>query len=216
MAAKKKAKGKKPAKKSPAKAKASASRKAAPAKKVPAKKAPAKKAAGVVAKAAPAHNPWHSYADQLAQEMRTTLKVMRAFPADQAGFQPHPRSGSAMQLFHTFGVEQNAALMAVNGNLDLAKAFSMTVPATLADAIDSFERAATSVVTAARSAGPDAWHRPQPFFTGPQQMGQVPAGAIASMMLADQIHHRGQLSVYLRMAGGKVPSIYGPSADEPW
>ena len=43
-----------------------------------------------------------------------------------------------------------------------------------------------------------------------------PAGAIASMMLWDQIHHRGQLSVYLRMAGGSVPSIYGPSADEPW
>ena len=33
-------------------------------------------------------------------------------------------------------------------------------------------------------------------------------------MLFDQIHHRGQLSVYVRMAGGKVPSIYGPSADD--
>jgi uncharacterized damage-inducible protein DinB len=32
----------------------------------------------------------------------------------------------------------------------------------------------------------------------------------------DTVHHRGQFSVYLRMAGGKVPSIYGPSADEPW
>jgi uncharacterized damage-inducible protein DinB len=32
----------------------------------------------------------------------------------------------------------------------------------------------------------------------------------------DSIHHRGQMSVYLRCAGGKVPSIYGPSADEPW
>jgi uncharacterized damage-inducible protein DinB len=36
------------------------------------------------------------------------------------------------------------------------------------------------------------------------------------LMLTDQIHHRGQLSVYARMAGGKVPSIYGPSFDEPW
>jgi uncharacterized damage-inducible protein DinB len=35
-------------------------------------------------------------------------------------------------------------------------------------------------------------------------------------MLCDQIHHRGQFSVYLRMADGKVPSIYGPSLDEPW
>jgi len=35
-------------------------------------------------------------------------------------------------------------------------------------------------------------------------------------MLLDQIHHRGQLSIYMRIAGAKVPSIYGPSADEPW
>jgi uncharacterized damage-inducible protein DinB len=47
-------------------------------------------------------------------------------------------------------------------------------------------------------------------------MGDIPVYAFLWAMLADQIHHRGQLSVYLRMAGGKVPSIYGPSADEPW
>ena len=40
--------------------------------------------------------------------------------------------------------------------------------------------------------------------------------AFAWFMLSDQIHHRGQLTVYLRMIGGKVPAIYGPSSDEPW
>ena len=35
------------------------------------------------------------------------------------------------------------------------------------------------------------------------------------MMLFDQIHHRGQMTVYIRLAGGKVPSVYGPSADDP-
>jgi uncharacterized damage-inducible protein DinB len=40
------------------------------------------------------------------------------------------------------------------------------------------------------------------------------ADQFSLMMLFDQIHHRGQLSVYVRMAGGKVPSIYGPSADD--
>lgn len=180
-------------------------------------KAPAKQlAAKVVAKAAPAHNPWKDYADALAREMNTTLRVMRAFPADQAHFQPHPRSGSAHQLFNTFGIEQGVALGAVNGTLDLASAFSAPRAETLAGAIEAFERNAGAVVAAARAASPAAWRRPQPFFTGPKQVGQLPAGAIASMMLWDQIHHRGQLSVYLRMAGGSVPSIYGPSADEPW
>jgi uncharacterized damage-inducible protein DinB len=47
-------------------------------------------------------------------------------------------------------------------------------------------------------------------------MGDVPKMQALWMFLCDQIHHRGQFSVYLRMADGKVPSIYGPSADEPW
>jgi uncharacterized damage-inducible protein DinB len=54
------------------------------------------------------------------------------------------------------------------------------------------------------------------FFVAPKQVGDIPAESFLWFMLHDQIHHRGQLSVYVRMAGGKVPSIYGPSADEPW
>jgi|SRR5882672_5842572 len=39
---------------------------------------------------------------------------------------------------------------------------------------------------------------------------------LADKVRMDMIHHRGQFTVYSRIAGGKVPSIYGPSADEPW
>jgi uncharacterized damage-inducible protein DinB len=55
-----------------------------------------------------------------------------------------------------------------------------------------------------------------PFFTAPKQTGEVPKIQVAWLMLCDQIHHRGQFSVYMRIAGAKVPSIYGPTADEPW
>ncbi len=202
-------KAKKSTKKSTKKSAQKPARKSA---KAAVKKSPTKP----VAKAAPAPNPWKAYADTLARESATTAKVMRAFPGDQAAFQPHPRSGSAMQLFHTFGVEQGVALMCVNGALDLTKAFSVAPPASLSDAISAFETNVAAVVAAARKATPAVWGKAQPFFVGPKQMGQVPGGMIAEMMLSDQIHHRGQLSVYLRMAGGKVPSIYGPSADEPW
>ena len=54
------------------------------------------------------------------------------------------------------------------------------------------------------------------FMTGPKQLGPMPKAAILQFMLSDHIHHRGQLSVHLRMTGSKVPSIYGPSKDEPW
>lgn len=193
----------------PAKAKKSAAK---PAKK-PAPKPPVKRAASA-AMAAP--NPWKAYADHLEREAATTAKIMRAFPAEHVAFQPHPRSTSALNLFHTFAVEQGVALMCVNGALDLANAFSAPPPASLDLATGAFERTVAAVVAAARKAPAARWAQAQPFFTGPKQMGQVPGGVIAEMMLWDQIHHRGQLSVYLRMVGGKVPSIYGPSADEPW
>jgi uncharacterized damage-inducible protein DinB len=54
------------------------------------------------------------------------------------------------------------------------------------------------------------------FFVGPKQLGDIPRLDFCWSLLCDEIHHRGQFSVYLRMADGKVPSIYGPSADEPW
>jgi uncharacterized damage-inducible protein DinB len=54
------------------------------------------------------------------------------------------------------------------------------------------------------------------FMSGPKQMSDLRRMDVLWFMLNDHIHHRGQFSVYLRMAGGKVPSIYGPTADEKW
>jgi len=51
---------------------------------------------------------------------------------------------------------------------------------------------------------------------GPKQMGEVRRADMLWLMLNDSIHHRGQFSIYLRLVGAKVPSIYGPSGDEPW
>ena len=201
--------------KKPAKAQRKPTKAKKPARK-PAKKATsAPKAVATAAPKAPAHNPWKAYADNLEREMAITLKVMRAYPADQGAFQPHPRSGSAHQLFHTFGIEQGVALAAINGTLRMPPNFPPP-PATLGECVSAFERNAAAVVSAARAAKPEAYSRPVQFFGGPQTLVHVPASVVAKLMLSDQIHHRGQLSVYLRMAGGKVPSIYGPSADEPW
>lgn len=175
----------------------------------------AAKAKRPAANPAPAPNPWKAFGQEYAMESAITAKVMRAFPADQPGFQPHPRSSNAHKLFATFVGEQGMALEAVNGTLKMPPSFPPP-PATLAEAIVAFERAVRGVVAAINAAKPADWSRPVPFFSGPGQMADFPAGALARFMLADQIHHRGQLSVYVRMAGGKVPSIYGPSADEPW
>ena len=53
------------------------------------------------------------------------------------------------------------------------------------------------------------------LFVAPKTLGDYPTMEFLWFLLFDHIHHRGQLSVYLRMVG-KVPSIYGPSGDQPW
>jgi hypothetical protein len=214
MAAKKK-KGKKAARKAARKS-PSKSVKARKAVKRPVKKAVKKaKPTATPREAAPAANPWVGYAARLGRESAITLKVMRAFPADQPNFQPHPRSASALRLFWTFAIEQGVAVEAIKGTLKMPPNFPPPPP-TLAECTSTFERNVATVIAAANAARPSDHARLVPMFTGPGAMGEVPAGPIAELMLTDQIHHRGQLSVYVRMAGGKVPSIYGPSADEPW
>jgi uncharacterized damage-inducible protein DinB len=155
------------------------------------------------------------YLDVFAKEHATTLKVMRAFPADQGAFQPHPRSSSAKKLMWTVVVEQDLVVSAVNGTLKMPPSFAPE-PATVGEAIAAFESRAKAVTKAVAKAPDSAIFSKVPFFVGPGKMGEVPVIDIMWLMLMDQIHHRGQLSVYNRMAGGLVPSIYGPSADEPW
>ena len=62
--------------------------------------------------------------------------------------------------------------------------------------------------------GDAAWEQPARFFHNGALVLEQPAGAFLWFVLFDSIHHRGQLAAYLRPMGGKVPSIYGPSADD--
>jgi uncharacterized damage-inducible protein DinB len=63
---------------------------------------------------------------------------------------------------------------------------------------------------------PEGFDKMVQTMTGPGKKGDARAGDMAWVTLMDSINHRGQMVVYLRILGAKVPSIYGPSADEPW
>jgi uncharacterized damage-inducible protein DinB len=59
----------------------------------------------------------------------------------------------------------------------------------------------------------EAWDRTAQFYFNGKMVSEQPVGGFLWFILFDAIHHRGQLSAYLRPMGGKVPAIYGPSAD---
>ena len=160
-------------------------------------------------------SPKELFLERFKSECATTLKVMKSYPADKPDFKPHERSQSAKALMHTFGVEQVVTMAAVNGTLKLGGGFP-PAPASIADAVSAFEQGSRELEDALVKTPDARLTESVTFFTGPKQTGPVPVHALMWLMLMDQVHHRGQLSVFVRMAGGKVPSIYGPSADEPW
>ena len=152
----------------------------------------------------------HNY----TREHATTRKVLHALPPDQSHFKPHDRSNSAHVLGWTFVVEEHMIAKALSGEQVLGGGWP-PAPATWAEVLDAFDASYGKVLDLAEQADATSL-KPVTFFVAPKQTGDYAALDFAWFMLCDQIHHRGQFSVYLRLAGGKVPSIYGPSADEPW
>jgi uncharacterized damage-inducible protein DinB len=160
-------------------------------------------------------SPKEQFLNAFKQEHATTVKVLRAFPAKEKEFRPHAKSRTARELAFIFVVEQSIMAQALKKQLKMPPNFPPT-PESWADILSAFEKGYEEALAALNAASDATLTGKSPFFTGPGQMGDVPTMQLLWMTLCDQIHHRGQLSVYVRMAGGKVPSIYGPSADEPW
>lgn len=155
------------------------------------------------------------FLDAFRRESEITQKVIDAFPSDQPDFKPHPKSSSAKQLVWTFSIEAGAIVAALKNQFEIKGGFP-PAPNTWSEVVGAFKKTRQEVIDALSNARDEDLAGTVKFFTGPKMMGDVPKVDLFWFMLSDQIHHRGQLSVYVRLAGGKVPSIYGPSADEPW
>ncbi len=179
----------------------------------PAAKRPAK--AGKK-KTAPAFSAKDEFLRMFQREHQTTLKVLRALPPEQGEFRPHPRSQSARELAFTFVMEQMLITKALTDTLVLGAGAPSAAASDLRELIAQFEREHATLVALIRKTPEARLYTTVRFPKGPGQIGEWAKIDFANFMLADQIHHRGQYSVYVRMAGGKVPAIYGPSADERW
>lgn len=144
------------------------------------------------------------------KEFATTLRMMRAFPDDIDTFRVHERSSDVHKLMSTFVFEMYLASAHVFGDpLDRSK-FANYKPATIAEIIADFGRETTTALERLDRLPDAELEKPVTFA-----QTHFRADHFFLMMICDQIHHRGQLSVYVRMAGGKVPSVYGPTADDP-
>ena len=143
-------------------------------------------------------------------EKDTFLRVIRAMPAGRLDYKPHERSPSAADLLATLVSEHGICGDLVMNGLCEYKVDPVTDVEAAAQAFERHWDDLDGRVAALDDAG---WTRKGQFFAGGKMMLEQPIGEFLWFILFDAIHHRGQLSTYIRPMGGKVPAIYGPSGD---
>ena len=148
------------------------------------------------------------------QEMATTRRLLERVPTDKARWKPHPKSfplGHLAQL--VAWIPGWIANTVRESALDLAAAppYSFETTATILKEFDANVRAARDALAASRDADYEA---PWSLTHGDRVLFTAPRGTVVRTHISHLIHHRGQLSVYLRLNEVPIPAIYGPTADE--
>jgi uncharacterized damage-inducible protein DinB len=138
------------------------------------------------------------------------LRVIRALPDGKLDYTPHERSPSAGQLLTTLVFEHAAC-----GELaDTGRGEWKSSPiASVEEAASAFEKHWDELDRKVAALDDAGWNRKGQFFSGGKLVLEMPVGEFLWFILFDAIHHRGQLSTYIRPMGGQVPPIYGASGD---
>lgn len=159
-----------------------------------------------------------SFIPELDQEAQTTRRVLERIPEDRLGWKPHEKSMSLGQLAHHVAtIPGEIAKVLAADTFDFSRiANNQPAPAeSRAGLLRSFEES-LSVAKEALNSYDDA--KAMSTWSGVREgktLLSLPRIAVVrAIMLNHWYHHRGQLSVYLRLLNVPVPSIYGPSADE--
>jgi uncharacterized damage-inducible protein DinB len=151
------------------------------------------------------------YLERRRAELPVFLKVLRALPADKMDYKPHERSPTAQDLVWTLTWELSTCVTVAREH----RGEWVTAPApSIEEMIRQFETSAKELVQLVDGMEDAAWDGAAQFYYGGKKVSEQPASSFLWMVHFDAIHHRGQLTTYLRPMGSKVPAIYGPSGDE--
>jgi uncharacterized damage-inducible protein DinB len=147
-------------------------------------------------------------------EVPTFVRVLKALPQGRLDYRPDPKARTAGELAGVVVAEEAALVELLDTGVVRWK--EEPTKASVEEMVASFERSAAAVTERITKMDEAGWQKKARFLMGDDAPAWEDAiGEFVWGFLFDQIHHRGQLSTYLRPMGGKVPSIYGPSADDP-
>jgi uncharacterized damage-inducible protein DinB len=146
-------------------------------------------------------------------EIPAFTKVLKAVPQGGQQYRPEPRSRSAAELAGLLAAEEAALLSLLDTGTVQWK--DQPAGAGLAEIVAAYERDARAVNDRLERLDETGWTKKGRFLMEGAPVWEDTIENFVWGMFFDAIHHRGQLTTYLRPMGGKVPSIYGPSADDP-
>lgn len=153
------------------------------------------------------------FVKRLKAEAPAFVKVIKSVPAERADYRPDPRSRSAAELAWVLaGSARSAVELVEKHRTQWGQPKADGGVAAAAGALDKAQAQLLERVARVDKAG---WEREAEFTMDGHAAWKAPLGEMMWELLFDAVHHRGQLSTYIRPMGGKVPSIYGPSADDP-
>jgi uncharacterized damage-inducible protein DinB len=155
------------------------------------------------------------YLATFEREYETTRRVLHAYPADQAELKPADNLKTARELAWMLVLNQAVVRQVLDGRID-PQALPLKPPPSWNEVLEGLDREHEQTRARLQKTGEDDLNATIQMPVGPGRIGDLRSGDAMWMFLYDTIHHRGQLSVYHRIAGARLPSIYGPTADEPW
>lgn len=151
------------------------------------------------------------YLGPLKNESRITKKVLEAVPAEKVNYRPEPAARTANDLVRHIAAADNRFLeAAINGVFDISPGLLPETVKTPQEVAAWYEQRFAKNFDALTKATGDQLTKMVDF----RGMFKRPAVTLVMIGLHHTIHHRGQLSSYLRCMGAKVPSIYGESYDD--
>ena len=154
--------------------------------------------------------PREFYLERRRAEHPVFMRVLQSIPPDQVAYRPHERSPSTAQVVWTLANELRSCVEAATAFRTM---WHGDPAPSLAEMLSLYEQRSNALTDAVQAMDEDGWNRVAQFYYGGRLVSEQPVGQFLWYIHFDAIHHRGQLSAYLRPMGATVPAIYGPSAD---
>jgi uncharacterized damage-inducible protein DinB len=146
------------------------------------------------------------------KEAPATRKVISRIPQEKSDYRADPKARTAREI--AWLLVQEEILLGAGLEKGVIEWQDAPTPATVAEILATYDKHHDDITKRLKALVPDKWARDVPFVFQGQEVMKETGYATAWSFFFDAIHHRGQLSTYLRPMGAKVPSIYGPSGDE--